>query len=71
MSKFCKQVKIGDYMLLKDNSGVQRILRAVAGEIITHNKCKIIADQIIGKNYGAFFQIVDARSGDLREITDS
>jgi hypothetical protein len=71
MSNFCTTIKAGRYILLKDNSGVQRILRAVAGDTITHNKSRISVDQIIGKTFGSFFQIVDAKTGDLREITDS
>eukprot|EP00347_Sterkiella_histriomuscorum_P021361 403334251 len=64
-------IKEGDNVVMFDNSSNYRIIKVKAtGKKIKHFKAMIDLSQLIGKEWGSFFEVKDSKSGQLQQVTD-
>jgi hypothetical protein len=63
-------IKPGRHVIIIDNSGNRRIMRVKPGTKQLHFKCTIDCDELIGKEYNTFWQVIDSRAGTIQQITD-
>jgi tRNA (adenine58-N1)-methyltransferase non-catalytic subunit len=63
------QIKPHHFIVMVDNSGNRRVIKAGSGKI-HHHKCNIDFNFVLGKPFNTVFRVLDRASGELEVVDD-